>query len=1233
MENNKKNKWKYAAVAGGVLSLGVAGIVAASLLTTQNSEKTTNAIIKHYAHSSVVPISDQAVNFEISNLEPLQSETFYIKYWDANYPNPDPQLAKITRKNSETAVKFSLGNLNKRIVYNYSILDQDYNEISINGTFNTFNIPKINFISQKNSINFASETLNEEYYKNKIYLKYWEYREDGEAPEKTSWIAVIAEKNELDDNKQSYQFSGEINNLKENTPYVIQLSLNGKDGDIDFQSVVYTLGQASAAQLSLLNVSNSTANLNLSNLSSYIDLNKSSNNSIEYFIKYWKKSEPQNSRKAVINLTEQNSILKELTDLESATEYQAVFAFAKNNEETIVSSTIDFTTKLVPYVVEFTNSSNKHQVIVSNHNAAVRFSGFTSSTSNLDTTNMQLKLMSETGGQWKYNLATLSSNISTNVFSFESGLKYELNIVDTATGSQNFLTSNVQIQDVKFNADFKLVTKTDTSVKYEITDLPTFYKPEEMKLSLKPIGAGGEVLEADLTDVDLGAKKAFATIENLVAGTSYHVRLLPKYTELNSDRDDLSRYSLTDTTFKFEVPGNVTFVGVEGEFLNDVALKFKLNNLGTDFPTNESLKLQWRIKPLKDGVNWENPDETNSIEFNLASVPENNSYDVILNLVNNEKINFAINEVNEVRLVKASDTGTDLIKAGNKEFNLNSSITPILFNETYIPNQKTVSLTWQKPLISNVVASGLTGQNYGIVMERHFDGLTTQKQWQDFYGYLAFQGSESEVNNFVNHAVAAAQGYKTDSSANDYTNRNYMVPLNPVSGALTDFTVGTTDDEKSANLDTYFKNYNYNILLGSYAYDADFSVVPYNPSSFLSMLIYHYHETNNRREYVKYGNNKFQSWDSFPFTVFYKLSKYKQIGLAKDNLYLKNNFLTKSLAEIPAYTFANERRTRDFLSATTATPGWNASLVRKSASDTSDIVYVNDATGSVYAKMHFQNNENQYLSYYGWVKLEGFKVVDKTTPPTQDQWSVAPFPETVIGPYYLAKLFKNATDEAAKKAVIEKYFKITSDENIDFIPVSLEVDKTDSTKAILKVKLVKKGLENKDLYQVESTEFSYELTLNKLSGLPELDLLNTDFKGTNTLNEAEKAIWSVTKPLGAVFDINLTMAQLFYKIQEAKAQDEVNSNDEAVKTIKTAFKNKLSSSFTGFTNSMGYVYFRAKGERFISKTYADLTAYTTIIPEEKIGFFLKVAEDNTLTNDEDKLKLIDYLTENIDEMF
>ncbi|MGY6171732.1 hypothetical protein ACW95P_00095 [Candidatus Mycoplasma pogonae] len=1239
MENKKrKNTLKYAAVAGGVFSLGIAGVISASLLTQPSSRQKNSEAINQQVLSNVVPLSDKSVNFQISNLENFNGEKFYIKYWDSNLPNPNPQIIALEKTNNENSLNFKLGNLDRRVVYSYQILNSDYKTVSASGIFNTFNIPKVNFVAQKNSINFASETLNEEYYKNKIYLKYWEYRENGEAPEKTSWIAVIAEKNELDDNKQSYHFKGEIGSLKENTPYVIQLSLSGKEGDIDFQSVVYTLGAQSLVKLNSLNTSNTKANINISNLSSLIDL-KNNDTSINFYLKYWKNGEANNVKKTLVNLGTQNSVIQELTNLENGTDYQAIFVFDNDNEETVVSQTIDFSTTLVPHVVDFATGINKHKVIISNHNAAARFSGFTSPKSNLNISDMQLVLNGHLGSQWKGDLSALAEGNSTNVFPIESDSEYEFNILDKATSSRRFLESNVRIEKTKFEADFKLVSNTDGKLLYEITDLPTFYKPEEMKLSLKPIGTDGETLEFDLNDFDASAKKATATAENLVPGVSYHIRLLPKYRELNSDRDDLSKYSLINTTFKYEVPGIVTFAGVEGNFLTSPQLKFMLRNLGNDFPLNENLRLQWRIKPKKENVEWETPADNNSIQFNLSKISDDNSYDVILQLANNDKINFAVNEINEVRLVKVSDPSTDLIKAGVKEFNLNTNVNATLFNEEYIPLTKTSALSWQKPQVNNVVGADFTGDNYGVIMERHFTALKTQKQWQDFYGYLAFQGSESEINNFADHVTIATKGYKKNNSQSNYTERSYMIPVSPDDGQLTNYTQPSSSTDytaKNANLDAYFKAYNYNILLGSYAYDADFTVTPYNPSTFLSMIIWNYDRvTNARQNTIKSGNNKFQNWDSFPFTVYYKLGKYKQIGLAKDNLYLKNNFLTKTIATIPAYTFANEKLLGDFLNFVLAENAdeWDLSLVRKSSEDTDPIVTVNDETGTVYAKLQFQNKANQYLSYYGWVKVEGFQAVDKTTKPTQSDLSLASFPETIIGPYYLAKLFKAATDDKAKKAVIEKYFKINKDENIDYVPISLEVDATDDTKAILKVKLVKNGNYGKETYKVESEEIAYELTLNKLNDLPELDLLITGFRGTVNINELEKSLWKVSNNKGRVFDINHSVAELFYKIQEATAKDAAKPGSGAVDAIKNAFKTKMTTSFLGLDSTFGFMYFRAKGERLVSSDYADLTKYVTIIPEEKIGFFMPIESGNTMATDDEKLKLIDYLVKNIDGTF
>ncbi|MGY6172024.1 hypothetical protein ACW95P_01595 [Candidatus Mycoplasma pogonae] len=1237
MESNNKSKLKYIAVASGILTLGIAGVISAAVLAQQNTNEQKTLKIKQQVYSNVVPISDQSVNFEIFNLGNTIGEKFYIKYWDANFPNPSPQIAVIKKRENETTLKFNLGNLNRRIIYNYQILDKNYNPISSNGTFNTFNVPKINFIAQKNSISFSSETLNNEYYKNKIHLKYWEYIENDQAPKKTEWIPVIAEKNELDDSKQSYQFKGLIENLKENTPYVIQLSLNGKEGDIDFQAIVYTLGLDSLASLRLLNVSNTTANINLGNLASFIKMAEATN-SINFYLKYWKNNQPEIIQKSTVIFSNQNSMTHQLTDLENGTTYQATLAFEKDGIETIISSPINFTTGLIPYPVDFENKEITHKVIFSNHNGAVKFSGFAANGNAIDLSKMQLMVSTDLGSQQKINLGSLSQGISNNVFPIRNNLQYNINIVDTATASVKFLPENMQFEAVVFKADFKLTEQNDNQLVYEINDLPTFYKPEEMKLSLKPIGESTEILEADLENFDATNNKATATIKNLAAGTSYYVRLLPKYTELNSDQDDLSKYSLTNETFKYLAPGNVTFVGVEGNFLTDSSLKFKLTNLGQDFPKNENLRLQWRIKPTKDETEWKTPDDTNSILINLSEIPTSNSYDAILNLANNDKINLAVNEINQVRLIKTDDTtNDDLIKAGVKEFNLNTNVTAAIFNKQYIPFSKIHSLTWQKPEVANVVGSGLNGTNYGVVMERHFDGLKTQKQWQDFYGYLAFKGSEAEVNNFIDHVTVAAQGYKTDDTTNDYTNRNYVLPVTPGEAQLTNYTSPASDgteDQKSTSIDNYFKANDYNILLGSYAYDADFSVLPYNPSSFLSMIVYNYSDWNVRQG-IRAGNNKFQNWDSFPFTIYYKLSKYKQIGLAKDNLYLKNSFLTKTINQVPAYTFNNEQWTKDFLDLTTDQENWNLALITKNNDDTDAAVYVNDEKGSVYAKVQFQNKDNQYLSYYGWVKLDGFKQVDRTTPPTKSDWNLESFPEAIIGPYYLTKVFNDATDESSKKAVIEKYFKIISDENIDFTPLSMEVDSTDNTKITLKVKLIKKGLNNTEIYQVESEELEYKLTLNKLNSLPALNLLKQDLVVTKNLNETEKLAWKLTNNSGILFDINHSMAELFYKVQEAKAKDKANGDDGvAVTALKNEFKSSIDAT-TGFRDleNKNFVYLRAKGEKLVSKKYADLDAYQIIIPEEKIGFFLKVEDSNALDSDEDKLKLIDYLVEHIDEMF
>ncbi|MGY6171737.1 hypothetical protein ACW95P_00120 [Candidatus Mycoplasma pogonae] len=1229
MENNsKKKKLTYLALSTSIILLGASAV--GSYFLMQNNK--SSASVEYQIYSSVIPVSNNSVQFNLSNLKKLINQKLTLKYWEANLPNPNYKFLNFNVDQAEQNLVLKMGNLDSRIVYNYQILDANNKPIANQGTFRTFNVPDITFISDKKSISFVSDSLNNEFYTNKIFLKYWKYQPGIFAPEQTNLLEVVAEKNEENEVNQSYYFKGIINNLEENTPYVIQLSFSGKEGDIDFQTLIYTMGADSGAKLNFLSSTINTAKLNVSNLSTFLDISKL-DSSATFFLKYWEKNQPEKVQFHEFQLKERNSLIEELLNLKSGTEYQAVFVMNQDNEDKISSSTVTFTTDITPFSESFTNilaDGENRKVLLSNKNAVVRFGGFVSPHKTLNTNDMQLLVVDSENEQTKKVLNTLSAGSSINIFEIKPKLEYSVNITDTLTSSKKFLNPELTFASEEFKAEFEKISDENNILKYKVTNLTKFYQPEEMKIVFKPIGGDGIIHEFELTDFDAENQTALFQAENLAKGTSYEIRLLPKYSELNSDQDDLTKYALENDVFLYEVQGFVTLSVIKNNFLENPDLKFKLTNLGRDFPVNEQLRLQWRIKPNNLDEAWEIADETNSVEFILNELPSDDSYEIVVQLMNNEKINFGVNTFNQVRLIKVSEPNVDLIKTGEKEFNFDLKVNAELFNEKYVPFSKTSTLQWQKPLINNVVGSGFDGTNYGAVMERHFLGLKTEKQWQDFLGYLAFTGTDAEVNNFIDHLTVSAKGYTIENTTNQYTHKNYLVSAIPSTAELTNYAVPIADnaDDKSTSINNYFINNNYNILFGSYAYDADFSVEPYNPSTFISMVSYTY---DNREKAWKLEvldtSNKFKNWNSFPFTVYYKLGKYKQIGLAKDNLYLTNNFLLKAKSEIPASTFNNEKRVEDFINFASENSAWTLSLFESNPLATTKNVFVDDTTGEVFAKIRFRNNENNYLSYYGWVKISDFKVVDKVAP-KKDELTITKLPEAIIGPYYLEAIFNMATTET-KKSLLEKYFKLDKAQNIDYVPISAEINATDNSKIIFKLKLIKKGINKNTEFSTESEIYDYEISLNQLAGLPDLDLLSTNTKADKTLSDSMKITLGLTKPKGRIFDINWSMAEMYYKIQEAKARDVKDGGTANIEAIKTSFQSKLNSSFDGLDNTLGFVYFRAKGEKIATINHSDLVKYDTILPSENIGFLMKVSDDNTMTTPEEKAKILDDLITNI----
>ncbi|MGY6171733.1 hypothetical protein ACW95P_00100 [Candidatus Mycoplasma pogonae] len=1209
MESKPKNRKKWLFLGGGAAALAVVVITPLSYFLSKSNTENEFKVVTKTASNFWVKNNNLVLSLTQVLPNPSNSEVI-VEYWENGNLNSKKSI-KASVDGALNSVKAVIPDLQPGKDYSARVLDTNGNLLQEIKDFFVYSNPSFKAVSTTTEISFESTKIDPRLKDSDIYISYATASKEGDNRFRKEKAEVVPFKN----NPNEYYIKAKMADLNPGTGYLVSISINNNEVPLMEQKEFFTAGE-NDLELSLLEVNTTTAKIKVASIQKFF--NKFGREKDKFAFKY---ISSKDSKATSVDLTlPQNAdeITLDLKDLNKGDLYQIYIFDKDSSDEEVLSTRLDFVTNIEPRLQKIFLDKEGHDFLPLRTQVIVSFTDFLNPYNHeqsIDPKTMQVvfwqgeantKVTDALATAKTFELPNLVFGISSLFVSgLEHNKKYNFNLFEKSDkdyAKPQIATVNFTYQNVEMAATIENTEVTHNQATVKFTKLPADYKENELVAYLydkKADGTFGDqpVKFKFISTIDKDNKTANVTFDNLEPLQSYGVAVFPNYSLVQNKQYNFLGESLTE----FKTKGYLTFdfgtwynAAAPTEFLSDANFTFELSKIDDSFPFGQDLTLQWRKKPEDPTTEWEEPNEKNSHNFKIENNTELANDAKSFSFVRNTK-EFWLGEVNEVRLFNKDDSSkVNLIKKGNTEFKFNNSVTAEVLSVTtdtdFINN--VLKEKFQRPKVDNIVNYDYLGGVQRYEPWQRYRNFNTKKKLVDLYEYLAFgNDGDADTQTFGNNIKNGFQNYMNTSDSQYGPTRIYIFsPLD-----ISDYP-GDDLIEKHANLiregdvanDSPAKK---RIEIGGVGPNFFSSANPVKPSSFMG------------------SGWKFKDWEAVVQGFKFRIQRFKETGVSLDNLYLKWDYKKELSQIVPAFF----KTKKDYLTKILQLNyGAEFNIYNLSVNSEDDIL-PNDATGELGLKVQATpktSGTGTEFSFY--IVLKGLK---KSNPEIISQdINFSLYPDQAIGNYRFVKEFTESADENAKKTLIETYFKVLKDSNVDFKPkgagiaydqlvLNLEITKT----------LYKWGVPG----EPKKANVQVTVPLNDLNNLP---FLSKGFPNGNSYTQDNQGVTMEksgitgfdTAPTknGKGYALNLTYPDFLALMKEAVAKDAANSesNDAEVKKIANQIINNPTDFPIGNLKELGFLFFSPMGTTPLKPVTNGGSGSTSVDKTTTKGFYAPVSE-------------------------
>ncbi|MGY6171738.1 hypothetical protein ACW95P_00125 [Candidatus Mycoplasma pogonae] len=1171
-----KNGKKWLVLAGGfVLAISVITPLAYFLSKTKlsNPEFKTKQAKNFWVENNAL-----VLKFE-QNYSNINNDDLTLKYWS----NTNPQIVKslpilITPEEKLTGIlNPKIENLDPNQTYSAQLLNSNGQILQEISNFFVYKNPIFKISSTINSINLQSTYLDYRLGMPTIYASYRETGKSGNTPFIKKLINLKTVKNPST-NQDEYIIDTELTGLKADTGYEVAFFIENNNAPLMKYKTIFTIGEDNLS-LVVKAASETTVKLFISNIVKF--LNKYQDDPKSLTLRYIStKTGVVSAIPISISKLDEDGINIDLNNLNSGDLYNAYIYDQKTKDEEVVSSKVDFVTNSVPKLQEIYLATKGHKYLNLKNEVIVSFTDFINDydgSKSLDPTQMLVALWEGESNIDAINPVNIKTFVLpqlvfgfSNVFAseLEKGKTYNFNlfdIKDTLFSSPKMKTTSLDSNSIELDVIFPNEKITHNSAEINLTNFPVEYEANELELALfkqNPDGSYSETpnFKTFISELDKTNKTAKVVLNNLDILQTYKIAVWPNYSPIKQ----LKYNFLEGKTTTFRTKGYLTFdLGdwynptSPSNFLSSDTFSFTLSKIDDDFPFGQDLILQWRKKPTDPNIAWNENDAQNSFEFQITN-KDNLVNDAKTFSFNRKDKEFWLGEINQIRIFNKNDTQkVNLIKLGNNEFSFNDSLTARLLSET--KNIETINLLknqFQKPAVENIVNQDYQGSNLANAVWQRYRGFEDRKAFVDLYEYLTHSNDEDSINTFADNIKNGFQNYINGGTTYNIDQLFIFTPLDINKYQGDTLFKKAEKIESEGKLDRPWTSPTpKTIEFGGYGPRLFGSEAPIKPSDFIN------------------SSFKISSWDAIKLAVKFKFQRLKSTSLTFDNIYLKWDYKNQLTEIVPTFFKANKEYLNEVINLTypsSITAKYNLTV------NSEDDILPNDLTGELGLKVNATPKVVGDQAFSFFIVLKGLKASNENIIAEDVNFNL--YPDQVIGKYYFAQQLNKLTDADAKKAFLEKYFKVHKDANVSYTVKNAEVI---NDKLFINVEITKTTHN-----WGESTELVKEVAIGiSLDYLDQLPVLSQGFPNGSSVTGDNQGVAiplanisgfaeNPTKD-GKGYAVNLTYVDFLALMQEAVAKDAAieNSNDAEAKNLAYQIILNSESFPIGNILELGFLYF------------------------------------------------------------